>query len=70
MNNKDKQSNLQVQLCELKLEERRLRMDISQFVSQSKMLDFARAKELNRLQTGLKSKIKAVEAQIIPNIIA
>ncbi len=70
MFNQDQMSKLQHQLCELKLEERRVCSDIRHLVSKSKTIDFYQAKQLNVLRTGVKSKIKKVEAKIMPNIIA
>lgn len=70
MVNNDNFGKLQQQLCELKLEERRVCSDISRFVKNSRTLDFYQAQQLNKLRTGLKSKIKTVEARIMPNIIA
>ncbi len=61
---------LQQQLCELKLEERRLKTDIKTLVGQSKTIDFYQAQKLNALKSGLSRKIKKVEAGITPNIIA
>ncbi|MBE6444890.1 MAG: hypothetical protein E7019_02370 [Alphaproteobacteria bacterium] len=63
-------SKLQHQLCELKLEERRVCSDIRHLVRNNQTIDFFKAKQLNSLRTGLKSKIKTVEAKIMPNIIA
>lgn len=66
----DSLSKLQHQLCELKLEERRVCSDIKHLVSRNKTIDFFQAKQLNSLRTGVKGKIKTVEAKIMPNIIA
>lgn len=63
-------SKLQHQLCELKLEERRVCSDIRHLVRNNQTIDFFVAKQLNSQRTGLKSKIKSVEAKIMPNIIA
>lgn len=70
MFNQNRTSHLQHQLCELKLEERRVCSDIRHLVSKNQTIDFFQAKQLNALRTGLKSKIKKVEAKIMPNIIA
>ncbi|MBE6448556.1 MAG: hypothetical protein E7018_04565 [Alphaproteobacteria bacterium] len=70
MFNQKQTSKLQLQLCELKLEERRVCSDIRHLVNNNKMIDFYKAKQLNSLRTGIKSKIKNVEARIMPNIIA
>ncbi len=66
----DNLGKLQHQLCELKLEERRVSSDIRHLVAKNSTIDFYQAKQLNALRTGLKSKIKNVEAKIMPNIIA
>lgn len=70
MQYKDNLSKLQQQLCELKLEERRVSCDISSLVRRSGTIDFYRAQELNKLRNGLKSKIQKVESKMMPNIIA
>ena len=44
--------------------------DIRHLVAKNSTIDFYQAKQLNALRTGLKSKIKNVEAKIMPNIIA
>ena len=61
---------LKHQLCELKLEERRVCSDIRHMVTRNHMIDFAQAKKLNSLRQGVKTKIANVEAKIMPNIIA
>ena len=70
MFNKNQTSKLQLQLCELKLEERRVCSDIRHLVRNNQTIDFFKAKQLNSLRSGLKTKIKSVEAKIMPNIIA
>lgn len=70
MFNQKQTSKLQLQLCELKLEERRVCSDIRHLVRNNQTIDFFKAKQLNNLRTGIKSKIKTVEARIMPNIIA
>ncbi len=70
MNNQNNMNKLYQQLCELKLEERRVCSDIRHLVSKNKTIDFFQAKQLNSQRTGIKSKIKSVEASIMPNIIA
>ena len=70
MFNKYQTSKLQHQLCELKLEERRVRSDIKHLVSNSKTVDFFQAKQLNSLRLGVEKRIKNVESKITPNIIA
>ena len=42
----------------------------NQFFELIKVIDFFQAKQLNSLRTGVKRKIKSVEAKIMPNIIA
>ena len=61
----DNLGKLQHQLCELKLEERRVSSDIRHLVAKNSTIDFYQAKQLNALRTGLKSKIKNVEAKIL-----
>ena len=70
MFNKNTTARLQHQLCELKLEERRVCSDIRHLVARNNMIDFAKAKQLNALRSGVKKKIATVEARIMPNIIA
>lgn len=70
MLNNENFGKLQQQLCELKLEERRVCSDISRLVNKSKTIDFFAAQQLNKQRTGIKNKIKTVEARIMPNIIA
>ena len=70
MLNNDGFSKLQQQLCELRLEERRVCSDISRLVNKNQTIDFFKAQQLNKQKTGIKNKIKVVEAKIMPNIIA
>ena len=63
-------NKLQVQLCELKLEERRVKSDIKKLVKNKQMIDFYQAQQLNRQNTNVKSKIQKLETLINPNIIA
>ena len=70
MFNQNNFGKLQHQLCELRLEERRVCSDIRQLVAKNQTIDFFKAKQLNTLRSGLKSKIKTVESKITPNIIA
>lgn len=70
MLNQGQKARLLQQLCELKLEERRVRSDIHHLVKDNRTIDFFKAKQLNNLKTGVKQKIKNVEARIMPNIIA
>ena len=39
-------------------------------VARNSTIDFAKAKQLNNLRSGVKKKIASVEAKIMPNIIA
>ena len=66
----DNFKKLQQQLCELKLEERRLKSDIKSLVVKNQTIDFYQAQKLHSMKVGLKNKIKTVEAGIMPNIIA
>ena len=66
----DQLKKLQMELCELKLQERRLHSDIKTLVKTSKTIDFYQAQKLNTLKSGLSQKIKKVEAGLMPNIIA
>jgi len=58
------------QLCELKLEERRVKTDIKALVIKNKTIDFYQAQKLHSMRNDLSRKIKKVEAGITPNIIA
>ena len=66
----DNLSKLTHQLCELRLEERRVRSDIRHPVARNATIDFAKAKQLNIMRSGVKKKIESIEAKIMPNIIA
>lgn len=70
MANSNSFGKLQVQLCELKLEERRVKSDISKLVKNKQMIDFYQAQQLNKLKTSVKNKIEKIENLINPNIIA
>lgn len=70
MLNNDNFGKLQQQLCELRLEERRVCSDISRLVNKNQTIDFFQAQKLNQMRSGIKNKIKIVEAKIMPNIIA
>lgn len=63
-------NKLQVQLCELKLEERRVKSDIKKLVKNKQMIDFYQAQQLNRQNTNVKNKIQKIENLVNPNIIA
>lgn len=63
-------NKLQVQLCELKLEERRVKSDITKLVKNKQMVDFYKAQQLNNQKTSLNNKIQKLETLINPNIIA
>lgn len=70
MANSNSFNKLQIQLCELKLEERRVKSDITRLVKNKQMIDFYQAQQLNSQKTSLKNKIKNLETMINPNIIA
>ena len=70
MFNQNSNTRLQHQLCELKLEERRVCSDIRHLVKNNRTIDFFKAKQLSILKVGVNKKIKSVEAKIMPNIIA
>jgi len=63
-------NKLQVQLCELKLEERRVKSDIAKLVKNKQMIDFFQAQQLNKQNKSVKTKIQKLENIISPNIIA
>ena len=63
-------NKLQIQLCELKLEERRVKSDITKLVKNKQMIDFYQARQLNSQKSSLKNKIDKLETLINPNIIA
>ncbi|MBO4285605.1 MAG: hypothetical protein J5895_05205 [Alphaproteobacteria bacterium] len=66
----DNYKKLLEKLCELKLEERRVKTDIKALVIKNKTIDFYQAQKLNGMRNDLSRKIKKVEAGITPNIIA
>lgn len=70
MVNSNSFSKLQIQLCELKLEERRVKSDLTKLVKNKQMIDFYQAKKLNNQKSNLKNKIQKLETIISPNIIA
>ncbi len=70
MQNYDNLNKLQQQLCELKLEERRIHSDIRNLVLKNQTIDFFKAKQLSTMRSGVKTQIKSVESKIMPNIIA
>lgn len=61
---------LQKQLCELKLAERRINSDFRHLSTQNRLVDFAIAQKLSANRNDLRKKIEKVEAKIMPNIIA
>ena len=63
-------NKLQLQLCELKLEERRVKSDIKNLVRNKQIIDFCKAQQLNIQNKSVKSKIQKVETLIKPDIIA
>ncbi len=70
MVNSNSFGKLQIQLCELKLEERRVKSDITKLVKNKQMIDFYQAQQLNNQKSSLKNKIQKLETLINPNIIA
>ena len=66
----DKTAKLQLLLCELKLEQRHVKTDLSHLLKQGKTIDFFQAKRLSTVKSGLAKKIDRVESAINPNIIA
>ncbi len=70
MANSNSIGKLQIQLCELKLEERRVKSDITKLVKNKQMIDFYQAQQLNSQKTSLKNKIQSLETLVNPNIIA
>lgn len=70
MANSNSINKLQIQLCELKLEERRVKSDITKLVKNKQMIDFYQAQQLNSQKTSLKNKIQSLETLVNPNIIA
>ena len=70
MVNSNSFGKLQVQLCEFKLEERRVKSDITKLVKNKQMIDFYQAQQLNSQKASLKNKIQKLETLINPNIIA
>ena len=61
MVNDDTLSKLQHQLCELKLEERRVSCDIKRLVAKNQTIDFYKDQQLNAMRTGVKKQIKKVK---------
>lgn len=61
---------LQIQLCELKLQERHVRSDIHSLVKKNATIDFYQAQKLHALKNGIQKKIEVIENNLIPNIIA
>lgn len=66
----DNLSKLNLKLCELRLEERRVHADIRHLVAKNSTIDFSKAKQLSTMRSAVKKQILAVEAKISPNIIA
>lgn len=58
------------QLCELKLEQRRVSNDIHNLVVKNNTIDFAKAKQLSNMRSTVKKQIQSIETRISPNIIA
>ena len=70
MFNNSELGNLQKQLCELKLAERRVNNDFKHLTAQNRLVDFAALQKINTNRNMLRKKIEKVEARIMPNIIA
>ena len=70
MTNTNSFNKLQVQLCELKLEERRVKSDITKLVKNKQMIDFYQAQQLNTPLHNLQNKIQKIETLNNPHIIA
>ncbi len=66
----DKMAKLQLLLCEMKLEQRHIKTDLSRLLKQGKTIDFFQARRLSSQKIGIEKKIDKVEASINPNIIA
>ncbi|MBQ7633468.1 MAG: hypothetical protein IJS88_05085 [Alphaproteobacteria bacterium] len=66
----DKTAKLQLLLCEMKLEQRHIKTDLSRLLKQGKTIDFFQARRLSSQKIGIEKKIDKVEASINPNIIA
>lgn len=66
----DKTAKLQLLLCELKLEQRHVKTDLSRLLNAGKTIDFFQAKRLSSQKSGLAKKIDRVENIINPNDIA
>jgi len=70
MANIGKNAELQLLLCEMKLERRRLSTSMSHLIKQNKTVDFFKVKQLSSQRSGLEKRISNVESRIDPNIIA
>ena len=70
MFNQNNKSKLQQQLCELKLEERRVVSDLRHLVKANHTITFFKPKQLNSMKNGVKSKLDFIASIINPNIIA
>lgn len=70
MTGTDKTAELQLLLCEMKLEQRRLNASMAHLVKQNKTVDFFKAKQLSTQKSGLAKRISGLEARIDPNGIA
>ncbi len=70
MINSNSLNKLQIQLCELKLEERRVKSDINKLVKNKQMIDFFQAQQLNSAKSKVTKQINKIETLINPNIIA
>ena len=72
MIDKDNLTKLQLCLCELRLEERRINSEIKNLVTKNKTVDFFQAKKLSTNKHGVRTKIDSISAKIgsNPDIIA
>lgn len=60
----DNSTKLYKRLCELKLEENRVQIEIKNMLSSSNRISFSEAKALNLAKTGIKNQIHSVESKM------
>lgn len=70
MNSFDTLNKLQLRMCELKLEKRRVDTEIKNMLNCNKSIDFFAAKRLSTERNSIKNSILHVEGQMFPNDIA
>lgn len=70
MDNLDNLNQLQLRMCELKIEKRRIDTQIKNMLLASKSIDFFQAKKLSIEKSGVNNQIKIVQNKIMPDIIA